>query len=57
MLTARLNYLNIAEQLEMRDRLFVERYEKWAALFPLTPLRRGKDDPQPGELENLPDYE
>lgn len=37
----RLNYLNIGNQLEMREQLFVERYNIWDELFPL-PKRRGK---------------
>lgn len=53
MVPTRFNYLNIADHMEMRDRLFKDRYDKWTALFPLPPLRRSKDDLPP---ENTPEY-
>lgn len=33
-----MNYLNIGNELDMRDRLFAERFAKWEALFPLPEL-------------------
>lgn len=35
MITNRLNYLSIQDQLEMRDNLFKGRYNIWETLFPL----------------------
>lgn len=32
--SGKLNYLSISDSLEMRERLFVERFEKWEKLFP-----------------------
>lgn len=44
MLPNRLNYLDIGnDELVMKSRMFVDRYDKWTDLFPL-PSRRGKYD-------------
>lgn len=43
MVSDRFNYLDIGEELVMKDGLNLERYDIWKALFPLPPRRRGKD--------------
>lgn len=49
MQSSRLNYLNIGEQLEMRDGLYAERYNKWAELFPISDHIGAKDSSDSSE--------
>ncbi|KAJ6649255.1 Juvenile hormone esterase [Pseudolycoriella hygida] len=43
MLPNRFNYLDIGEEYVMKDKLYLERYEIWDALFPLPNRRRAKE--------------
>lgn len=43
MLPNRYNYLDIGEEYQMKDKLYLERYGIWDTLFPLPSRRRGKD--------------
>lgn len=43
MLPNRYNYLDMGEEYQMKDKLYLERYEIWDDLFPLPNRRRGKE--------------
>lgn len=43
MLPNRYNYLDMGEDYQMKDKLYLERYEIWDDLFPLPNRRRGKE--------------
>lgn len=43
MLPNRFNYLDMGEEYQMKDKLYLERYRIWDELFPLPVRRRGKD--------------
>lgn len=41
---SRMNYLDIGNnEIEMKEKLYVDRYDVWSALFPLPSRRRSKD--------------
>lgn len=54
-----MNYMNIGDQLAMNEGLFVERYNKWASLFPLPIVSRaassiGSDSSN--DSDDVPEY-
>lgn len=55
MTSNRFNYLDIGEELVMKDGLNSERYDIWKALFPLPSRRRGKEVCVVGCLDEIPD--
>lgn len=59
LLTSRMNYLNIGDELQMKDGLFVERYNKWASLFPLPVVQLGSNKIQSessSDSDEFPEY-
>lgn len=51
MLPNRFNYLDMGDEYQMRDKLYLERYTIWNDLFPLPARRRGKDNETTLDIE------
>lgn len=58
MLPNRYNYLDMGEEYQMKDKLYLERYAMWDDLFPLPNRRRGKEVTNftPLKSDDLVDY-
>lgn len=52
MLPNRFNYLDIGEDYQMKDKLYLERYEIWDGLFPLPNRRRNKEIKELTSIDN-----
>lgn len=52
MLPNRYNYLDMGEEYQMKDKLYLERYKIWDDLFPLPNRRRNKKMKKYSPLNN-----